>query len=544
MDPATQSLVVPLKLLLDFVGQHIWSLIALVFLIIARKAITGFVERVIKLAFSWGGASGSVEAAPPTPASEEGQRSEPVSKASQPSSSNPELTDLKEKKEEAKDWFPQMYQAFIDGEIEQAKRVFEAHQRKEQDANRRHSNEALFLHFLYTYGNDATALPRLEELHARSANDEQRSSSTSWLSWSYDAAKDYEKAEKLWRDAISTVTDEGEKTSFIINLAHIYKNMGEAHRGVECLEDRLQEVTELEQRAPLYQALSTLEKERGNGEMAAIALEKVVELSPGNREKLFDAAYAQSEVKLRLLSVSNYRTLLNLSHRHAAALNNLGVCAGEFELTGKQVSLYKRSMNEEYTLAMANLANSFINGGFWNEAKEILDKARVAENPHENVGNALYRLQSFQDDEDKKWGDLTKKAEKFQRRVREYCDACFDKAGLSFDCSGVWYTQQGEEVIIKRDGKKIEGNWTEKLAGLGGTSIYKVSIHGSKRNRSVALTYHRRPESERPASLLGGSLAKSIKCYSYFTPDRQVWKIFSKEPNEKLTLTLRRKAPN
>lgn len=543
MDLLIQSFNVTLKLLLDFIGQHLWSLIALTFLLIARKAIPGFVERIIKLTYSVGGASGSVEAAPPTPLLEKGQRSEPVSKASQPSGSNPELTELKEKEEEAKDWFPEMHRAFIDGEIEKAKRLFEEHQREEINTNLRHSNEGIFLHFLFTYGNDATALPRLEDLHAHSANDKQRSDSALWLSWSYDAAKDFEKAEKLWRDMITTAADEGEKTSFIINLSHAYKNKGEVDRGIECLEDRLQEVTELEQRASLYQALSTIAKERGDGEAAAIALEKVVELSPGNREKLFDAAHAQSEVKLRLLSLSNYNTLLNLSHRHAAALNNLGVCAGEFNLTGKQVSLYRRAMEEKETLAMANMANLFMSGGFWKEAKEILDKARVADEPHENVGNAIYQLQTLQDAEDEKWSALVKKAEEFQRRVREYGAAYFDKSALSFDCGGIWYTQLGEEVIVKLVGQRVNGNWTEKL-GLVSIFPYKVTIYGTKRNRSAALTYRKQIEGDRQASLVGESIDKTAKCYSYFSPDKQTWEIFSNEPDEELTLTLQRRAPN
>ena len=438
-----------------------------------------------------------------------------------------------------------MHKAFIDGKIEKAKQVFEANQREEHDANRRHSNDAVFLFFLYTKGNDATALSRLEALHARRANDKQRNDSIFWLLWSYEVSKNHDKAERLLQSTISMVTDEAEKTSHIIDLANVYKSKGEPDRGIECLECQLQEVTNPEQRVSLYQALSNLEKEQGNEEIAAIALEKAIELSPGDRDKLFDAAYAQSKVNLRLLSVSNYGTLLNLSPRHAAALNNMGVCASEFKLTGKPVSMYRRSMEEGYTLAMANIANLFMSSGFWEEAKQILDKARVAESPHENVGNALYRLQSLQDDEDKRWTTLTKKADEFQRRVREYGGACFDRSFSSFNCGGVWYTKRGAEVIIELSGQEVKGKWVEQLTmGLRDSSIeYKVSISGIRRNRSVALTYRRRPESERPPTLLGGSLDKSVKCYSYFSLDKQLWEIFSSELDEELTLTLQRNPP-
>ncbi len=45
---------------------------------------------------------------------------------------------------------------------------------------------------------------------------------------------------------------------------------------------------------------------------------------------------------------------------------------------------------------MANLASKLMDSGFWDEAKSLLDKARLMDEPHENVGNALYRLETLQ----------------------------------------------------------------------------------------------------------------------------------------------------
>ena len=90
--------------------------------------------------------------------------------------------------------------------------------------------------------------------------------------------------------------------------------------------------------------------------------------APGDRDKLFSAAYLQSESKLELLSIANYRTLLALDTNHATALNNLGVIARDLNLDGKKVELYKRAIDAGSTLAMANLASAQLNAGLWDDA--------------------------------------------------------------------------------------------------------------------------------------------------------------------------------
>lgn len=543
MDPEKEFTIGTLKVLLDFIGQHIWALILVIFILTFRKPISGLIERIIKLNIGWGDASGGVEASIPSHMPNDGLRPEIESTVSPPSDEASEPVELKEKEEEAKDWFLKMRKAFHDGNTAKATQVFEEHQRDEEGSDQRHSNEALFLYFLYIDGNETTALTRIEELHARSANDKQLHDSVIWLSLCYDAAKNYDKEMKLWKEAISKVDDEGKKTSFVAYLANAYKKNGDVNLGIELIEERLMEVVEHEQRAKLYKALSSLEKENGDSEAAALALEKVVELSPGDCEKLFDAAYEQSNEKLKLLSVSNYLTLLALKPRHSTALNNLGVCLSEFKLKGKQISLFRQSMGEGSTLAMANLAGRFIDGGFWKEAKEILDKARVMEEPHENVGNVSYRLSSIKSQEEEELSALTKKAEAFQRQVRLYGDAFFDRSAAYLDCSGAWYTTGGEEIRIEVDGQKISGEWIEISHAFALSLSYECSISGTRRNRAAAVTYKKHRGNKSSSTLLGSLQDEWINCYSYLSADKQTWEFFSNEPEKEFKLTLHRKAP-
>lgn len=546
------GLIEILKALLGFLDQNLWSLAIIILLIISRKDIAGLIQRIIKLNFSYGGASGGMEAAAPNTVSDDESRIK-IEKLSPPTTAEPEPVELKEKEEKVTGWLPRIQDALNTGDTDTATQVFEAHQREEKDADIRFFNEAIFLHFLYIKGNDRTALSRLEKLHARGVNEKQIQFSAFWLSSCYEAIKDYDKAIKLWQEAISNIIDKSLKTACIINLAKVYNNKGENNLGIELIEERLVQVIEQEQRANLYQMLSTLEKEKGDSHAAALALEKVVELSPGNNEVIFDAAFTQSQEKLQLLSLINYSTLLKRNERHASALNNLAVCASEFKFSAKQVELFQQAVNEKNTLAMANLANLLIEGGFWEEAKEILDKARVMDDPHENVGEALYRLQILKNEQEEKWSALIKKADAFQRKIRMYGEAFFDRAATSTDYSGLWFTKRGEEVAIKINGQRITGEWIEsQAAGLHSlyqhssnlaVSTLKCSISGTQRNRSAMIEYQRRPELEVQPTLLGGFLHTSIKCYSYFSADKQLWEFFSLEPEKEFTLTLYRKAP-
>src|SRR5882672_5114099 len=124
-----------LKLVLDFLGLHIGPVFGLVSLFLFRKPLVGLIDRAVKFNFKFGDASGNVEALPPPPDPHRLRQDDLAQKLSQPASTEPALSDLKQKEEEAKDWFPEMRAAFVGGDISKAKQVFEAHQRMESDAD-------------------------------------------------------------------------------------------------------------------------------------------------------------------------------------------------------------------------------------------------------------------------------------------------------------------------------------------------------------------------------------------------------------------------
>jgi tetratricopeptide (TPR) repeat protein len=526
-------------LILAFLGTNIWPLILFAFLIIARAPIAGLLDRLAKLSLNWG--DGSMEiAAPPK------QLDLPPTKTEVPSVATP----IPPREEEAQvpenasteDWFIRMHQAFFKGEVSKAREIFEAHLREEKQPDARHTDESIFLYLLFTAGKDPRGLRQLEELHARSANDRQRTTSAGWLAWGYETLKDFSAAERVLQSAMSTVSIESEKTQLVVRLAGTYRKSGAPAKAIANLENRLLEADAVEDRVLIYSEIAAIEKERGQMEAAALALEKVVELAPADTDKLFEAAYAQSDGKLRISGMAHYDTLLALDWKNSTVLNNLAVTAHELKLPGKEVLFFERAAKEGNTLAMANLANAYARAGFWKDAKKVLDEARIMDSPHENVGQAIYRLHTIQEEEEKKWKELGDRARTLQQYVRQYAAAYFDRSGAKFLFAGIWTLDTGVEVTVLETGE-IKAEWQEEGGVLlMGSLKYKCSILGTRRNRSVSLSYRKERVGERFASslLLGGG-DEVTTCFSYLTRDGSTWHIFSVEAGSSLLLTLRRK---
>jgi hypothetical protein len=67
------------------------------------------------------------------------------------------------------------------------------------------------------------------------------------------------------------------------------------------------------------------------------------------------------------------------------------------------VKAFRKSAEGGDTLAMSNLGNTLLNGGFFEEANELCKKALAQPRYDKNVPILLNRLQAVDDDEDKKF---------------------------------------------------------------------------------------------------------------------------------------------
>lgn len=532
--------------ILGFLFEHFWELFALIFIIVFRKGLASILGRLEKGTFKilgWG--EGGFQATPvpqaPEARPEVTQKSEPPS---EPKSIELESKEaITEKVIEEGDLTYRIYEAVVAKDLERADELYDEQMRRLDDPDKRYAERAFYLYMLISMGNKRDELPNLAAFHATAANDNQLLASTSFLAGAFGIVKDNDNEEKVWREAIAKVGDEQAKTKFIAGLAAFYDREGLTDQGVDLLLDRLAVVTDRDQRALLYASLGALLKESHPAD-SAIALEKAVELSPGDEEKLFEAAYRQTSQKLELLGVANYQSLLAMNPRHSVGLNNLAVCAADLKVPGKKIELYKRAVALDLSLAMANLANQKTDAGMFDEAQEILDVARKQEHPHENVGGALSHLDQTRKADNERWEAISKNAVELQRKVRRFGTALFERPTAGKPWAGTWYTSEGDEVLARESPTYVFADWTEERPSVFGATNHQCTLIGRIRNRAARGSYTKKDTSDKkPKTLLDSVSESRIACYFYLSNDEQEWYIFSTDPEREYSAKLSRKKP-
>lgn len=351
-DRILDSMLEALRLCLGFLTENIGWLVLLYGMHLAKESIPGLVDRFRKMGFSYGDVTAEVELV------HDIQDHVPEGLSTPPAlPSSPESPESAESSDDdfAEHWHLRISRAFARGDADEASRIFQSKQEEMDSPEDKHSSAAIFYHLMYTRGNDSSALKLLSDLHASSEGSKQRHASAYWLADAYERTKDYTNAKAVWRDDIANCNDERDRTEAIVGLATLTHRDGDTVAALTLLQDRLRETQDKEQSAALYGAIAGMQKQIGDVSAEAVALEKALENAPADRTRLFDAAYAQSQAKLPLLALGNYLTLIDLNPGHVSALNNLGVCAGEFGFNGKRVSFYKKASDGGETLAMANL---------------------------------------------------------------------------------------------------------------------------------------------------------------------------------------------
>ena len=523
------------ELALSFVDKNIWPLIILVIVIITRKSVASALERLIKLNFSFAGATGAMEAASPVIIIEEPRQPHTDTKETierpqeQPSQDKP--------KEEADFWVTRLFDAFEANDQKLAKQIFEDNQHNEADEEKQHDNEALYLYVCFIKGKDQQALEKLEKIYNLSNSDTAIKNISLWLSLIYNETNDPKRDKELLENAISRIKSESAITELTLKLALAHKNLGNINTGLKTLEDRLLVVHSDEQKSSIYESIASLLKEQGNFSAQAIALEKSVEYAPGNRERLFDAAYVQSNNDLNGLAIKNYSTLLNLDPQHSVALNNIGVSAGALNIRGKQIEFFKRSRDCGSTLAMSNLANIYLENGLYDEAQQILDEARKSDDPHENIGTSLFTLKTKTTHDNETWATTIKEAEELQRNIRLYGEACFEPH-TSAIWSGNWITEKGEQVIFTIENEKISAEWTTTELRFSQTQNFLCKLSGTLQNRSAKFTYTKNMTPAKPSSLLGLSGNESTSFLAYISTENASLVFFSATETSKTKIVL------
>ena len=312
-----------------------------------------------------------------------------------------------------------MISAFAASDFAAAKEAYEKHREAMQSEDEQRELDAHYLSLRYIRATDSEALAKLQAL---SSYESTKASVLRSLAGCYWRTKDYSMARKTYAEARESA-DEANAARLTVNIAECWEKEGNPDRGIEELISMIPRAEQGGEKLLLYKSMASMYQAKGSERLRAIALEKALEFAPNDKELRFGAAYAQSKVKLRAVSIANYDTLLTLEPGEVNALNNLGVECKSLDLPFKAIGYYKRAAGGGNTLAMANMASLLMDMGFGEEADEQLSRASELPEPHENVSSAKAQLQKSRREELEKWTKVVKTGARQQAFLREFAEA-------------------------------------------------------------------------------------------------------------------------
>jgi tetratricopeptide (TPR) repeat protein len=197
--------------------------------------------------------------------------------------------------------------------------------------------------------------------------------------------------------------------------------------------------------------------------------------------------------------------------RSAATWNNLGVEFNHFRLRAKAVEAFKAAEKMGETLAVANLADTLIGAGFIDEARERCVSAMKAENPHNNVSEALTRLHDVTEEEDKTLAGITQKTRQAVEFYKELGKAIFLSNVDALD--EVWNGPQCE-LRVNLEGthftalgsyESLPNALARPIAMTFEPDRFTIEYQGRIKGRSISGTVSRKHLNPPPPSLLSFS---------------------------------------
>lgn len=392
-----------LTIVTSFLTENSSKIVAVVLLIVFRKAITDLSSRLTSFFYKKGDSQVSIEAASPSQIEEN-------TKLLEEAIEKPRFEEEGEKiqhKTKEQNWFSDMNSAFSEDRIEDADEIFKKYALEEKDSSKLEENRALYLYFKFNKGKDNSAIGALEKLASTASTEKSKFSALTWLAFCLSDSMQNKKVIELWRAAKEEAKTSSFITKAVVNLAYALNKDNQNSEARKELLFRLRKTKETQELSSIYEVLAKIESSIGNEKISIYCKDKSLEYDPINRNELFNSAYAASNEDVDEISISNYITLLNIDSENSTAWNNLGVAAQEIELKTIAVDNYKKSSSHNNTLAMANQGYLLLRAGFVDEAEEIAKKALELDDTHQNIYSLLTAIHKQKEEERKKWEELT-----------------------------------------------------------------------------------------------------------------------------------------
>jgi hypothetical protein len=384
--------------------------------------------------------------------------------------------------DEQDDLFKKHFSALRDKNFKEAKELFEKILDKETDEQLRKKRKVGNFHWRHMHG-DSSAFDELEEYITNIVNDDELKSYAFYnLNFFYEDSSSPDKAIELLKDAISLSSNENHITNCVSRISFIENKNENYLKAEEILFEYLLKITDRKALSNLYTAIARHYNKTGNKLLESIAYQKSLEGMPNSTDLLFSAAYNYSEVsdKFHDMGLFLYKKLLGVNPTHQNGLNNIGVSCTHLGLPIKSISYYKKSFENNNTLAASNLANTLIKSGFKEEAETYVNKAQELEDIHDNVYSSASHIKSQVKSELDSEEKIVKKAEKKYRFFKKYGEAAFTNVIVKLSTSNSWKIND-IEANVKIDKNKIQISWE--------SGEEKHDINGIINKNSLDLSY-------------------------------------------------------
>jgi Flp pilus assembly protein TadD len=368
-----------------------------------------------------------------------------------------------------------MFDAFLHGRVAEGQRAYESMQSGETDETERLRNEAVYLYLIHRHAADVNAETKLKTL---TGNPAVAQAAWEWLATLHSSDGNYDEASSDWRQAASLASEPAERSRC---LGRAYIALHEAGRFDEAIAQVEGDLTKTDDEAARLELMKAMAEIYGDRDpvMHSVSLELATELAPNDPKLHFDAAYALSseEAVPSQLALLHYKLLLALHPRHPSALNNAGVQYELLKMRTLSVACYQEAAELGETLAMSNLASRYLSSGFADDAQQLLDQARVAKNPHPNVGRGLASLADLRQGDSRAEDSVLQSARSEQKILRDFGREYYGPADGPVNVAGEWATESGKVLSLEQESARLAGNWR-------GTDI---SLNGDVRNCGIRL---------------------------------------------------------
>ncbi len=361
--------------------------------------------------------------------------SEGLAKAPHPEEGGEDKGEQRQGPQSADHWILEMQMDFYTRNIESGEEAYRKAQDAEANTGEKARNEALYLSLRFRFADDKSALDRLMEL---AASENPPHNAQFLVGACYREAGNHEAAVRAFDQAALDADTEKSTAKALVAAAKSKWEIDQKEKAIEDLTNAIGTFTDSAARVDTYKGVADLHGKRNEYLAQALILEKILEITPNDVDIRFASAFAYYRAGQSEVSRLHYTKCLSFRPDYDLAINNLGVCCDKIGLESLAIGHYEKAANAGNTLAMSNLAKTLISADLLDQAQGWLDKARRAEDVHENVAGTMVDLRAKRRSQKELSEKVDAEAARRHRFFMKYVDGFLDSDTNHPEPFGTW----------------------------------------------------------------------------------------------------------